>query len=205
MRIQSVEYLQCANGLKDAPDFGGMPEWVLVGRSNVGKSSFINAMTGRKNIARTSNTPGKTRMIHYYRINQAFLFVDLPGYGYAQVSHAQQEQWRKNLENYLLKRDSIQRIIQLVDSRHPPQLSDRQMFDWIRHYQRAYLIIMTKTDKISKNDIQKRRMEIKTLYDIDSSEILPFSAEDGYGRDAIWDALVPKGKAREGNLEQKKE
>jgi GTP-binding protein len=190
VKIVSATFVQSATGLENAPKFNGLPEWALVGRSNVGKSSFINTMLGRKNLAKTSNTPGKTRLINYYKVNEQYLFVDLPGYGYAKVSKTEQEQWRRNLEKYLSKRKEIQAIVQLIDARHGPQESDLQMFAWLDHHELPVLIVLTKTDKISKNDIANQIHKTAKVLKIEPEYIVPFSAETGLGKDTVWQTLT---------------
>lgn len=201
MKILEAAYIISAPDLKHCPDFEGLPEIVLVGRSNVGKSSFINSMTWRKNLARTSNTPGKTRHINFYRIRAQesdegpvteFLFVDLPGYGYAKVSKSEQEHWRKNLEAYLLQRDSIRLVIQLIDSRHGPQDNDIMMFEWLQHHGRRTRVILTKSDKIGQSELAKQTKATARALDLAAPELIAFSAEKHQGRDQAWQALLPE-------------
>ncbi len=202
MKIHNANYVISAPSLKECPDFDGRPEVVLVGRSNVGKSSFINSMTQRKNLARTSNTPGKTRYINFYDIAYAkpkassageteqLLFVDLPGYGYAKISKAEQEKWRKHLEAYLSKRDSIRLVIQLIDARHGPQDNDIQMYEWLQYHGRQVQIVLTKTDKLSRNEIAKQVALTARLLDVTPPDVLPYSAEKNWGREKAWDLLL---------------
>ena len=140
----SAVFIKSAPSINEAPDLGNKPEIVLVGRSNVGKSSFINAITSRKGLAKTSNTPGKTRLINYYLIDDSWVFVDLPGYGYAKVSKSEQQQWRKNLERFLTERKEIRAVIQLIDARHGPKESDIQMREWLALQDYEQIIILTK-------------------------------------------------------------
>ena len=195
MKIFTADYITSAPSLKECPDFQGTPEMVLVGRSNVGKSSFINSMTQRKNLARTSNTPGKTRYINFYSIvygksgADKLLFVDLPGYGYAKISKAEQEKWRLNLEAYLGKRASIRLVIQMIDGRHGPQNNDIQMHEWLQFHGRRVQVVLTKIDKLSKNDIAKSVAQTARLLDSAPEDVITYSAETHLGRDKAWQAL----------------
>lgn len=198
MKILTADYIISSPSLKECPNFQGCPEIVLVGRSNVGKSSFINSLTQRKNLARTSNTPGKTRYINFYDVNYAktksskdkVMMVDLPGYGFAKISKSEQEKWRKNLEAYLSKRDSIRLVIQLIDSRHGPQDNDIQMYEWLQYNGRRVQVVLTKTDKLSKNEIAKQIAVSARALDLSASDLLAFSAETNAGRDQAWGAIL---------------
>lgn len=183
MKIRSAEYVTSAPGLASAPELGNLPEFALVGRSNVGKSSFINCLVGRRNLARTSNTPGKTRLLNFYRVNERFVLVDLPGYGFAKVSKTEQESWRHNLEEFLSRREPLAGIVQLVDGRHGPQANDLEMFDWLADLERPVMVVLTKLDKQKKNKIAGVVSQTCRLMDIAPSELLLFSAADGTGRD----------------------
>jgi GTP-binding protein len=201
MKIRTAEYVISAPSLKECPDFNGTPELVLVGRSNVGKSSFINSLVQRKNLARTSNTPGKTRYINFYDITynapgapaqsapQKLLFVDLPGYGYAKISKSEQEKWRKNLEAYLSKRDPIRLVIQLIDARHGPQENDIQMYEWLQYHGKQVQVILTKIDKLSKNELAKQVALTARLLDVTPADVIAYSAENHTGRNEAWARL----------------
>ena len=155
-----------------------LPEIALSGRSNVGKSSFINAMLGRKNLARTSSTPGKTRLINFYRFNERYRFVDLPGYGYAKVSKSERESWAKIINRYLSLRKNLREVVLVVDIRHPPTDNDMEMYSWILDSGFSGLVVATKLDKLRKNEIKKNISVIKTSLKIsDDSLLFPFSAE----------------------------
>lgn len=169
---------------------------VLVGRSNVGKSSFINSMTQRKNLARTSNTPGKTRYINFYTIvygkgssTAKLMFVDLPGYGYAKISKAEQEKWRQNLEAYLGKRATIRLVIQMIDGRHGPQNNDIQMHEWLQFHGRQVQVVLTKIDKLSKSQVSNAVALTARLLDVTPDDVIAYSAETHLGRDKAWQAL----------------
>ena len=167
-----------------------MPEIALAGRSNVGKSSLINTLLGRKKLAKTSGTPGKTRTINFYRINQNFFFVDLPGYGYAKVSKKERDSWGKMIENYLTKRENLREVVLLVDIRHDPSEDDRIMYEWIRHQGFGHLVVATKADKLSRSRQMQQMRRIKTKLAMpDSSVILPFSALKKTGTEEVWELL----------------
>ena len=153
MRITKAKFLTSAPSIKECPDLN-LPEFALIGRSNVGKSSFINALVNINGLAKTSNTPGKTRLINLFSVNDAFIIADLPGYGYAKVSGKMQNDWQKNLEKYLLEREAIVSLIQLIDSRHPIQENDKQMAQWIKYNNLPCFVIATKVDQISKSQIK---------------------------------------------------
>lgn len=164
-----------------------VPEIALVGRSNVGKSSYINMMLNRNNIARTSQTPGKTREINFYDIDKKLYFVDLPGYGYAKVSKDKKEQWGKFLEEYLNTRKQLKLVIHLVDIRHTPTQDDIIMSDWIKSKGIDYIVLASKLDKISRSQIKLRLNDIRKTLDIsDDIEILPYSAKTKDSREVIW-------------------
>ena len=154
MKITKAKYIISSPTLKASPVFN-LPEFALIGRSNVGKSSLINAIANNSKLAKTSNVPGKTRLINYFNINDKFIFADLPGYGYAKVSKEIQNDWQKNLENYLLNREDLICLIHLVDARIPLQKNDLQMNEWIRSNNKNCIIAATKTDKISSSKIEK--------------------------------------------------
>lgn len=160
-----------------------MKEFVLVGRSNVGKSSFINAISGRNNYAHTSSTPGKTRTINYYLVNNKFYIVDLPGYGYAKASMEEQNNWAKFINTYLETSKTIEELVMLIDIRHEPQRKDSEMFSWI-YDKTGYepIVIATKCDKISRNEIEKNIKIIRNgLGANDTCSIIPFSATSKIG------------------------
>lgn len=200
MKILNCDYIKSAPALKDCPDFGTMPEFALVGRSNVGKSSFINCMVGRKNIARTSNTPGKTRYINFYQLSyrhrqeaeskpSELLFVDLPGYGYAKVSHTEQAKWREQLENYLQKRQSLKAVVQLIDARHGALENDIAMFEWLQFHGLRTFVVLTKCDKVKQRDLAKTTKASAQAFDLLSESFLHFSAETQLGRSAMWSSI----------------
>lgn len=161
-------------------------EIAFAGRSNVGKSSFINSMINRKNLARTSGKPGKTRTINFYRINDEFRFVDLPGYGYAQVSKKEQEKWGHIINEYLSERENLKEIILIVDIRHEPTKQDKMMFDWIKAFGFRGIVVATKADKISRGKWQKQTSIIRKKLGADGSLIFPYSSVDKSNQDKLW-------------------
>ena len=190
MKITSAA-LQTVCGLNSKIPIHTNKEFVLCGRSNVGKSSFINAMLNRKNLAYTSNTPGKTRTINYYLINNKFYFVDIPGYGYAKASNDEQNAWASFINKYFTTSESIEEIILLCDIRHKPTSDDKTMYDFILDAT-GYepIILATKVDKIKKTEIKKNvdiiKKELNTTDDI---TIIPFSSEDKTGVSEVWKLL----------------
>lgn len=164
-----------------------LPEVAFAGKSNVGKSSLINALMNRKALARTSGQPGKTQTINFYNINEAMYLVDLPGYGYAKVSEAEKEKWGKMIENYLQSSKQLKAVFLLIDIRHDPSANDKTMYDWILHQGYDPIIIATKLDKIKRSQKEKCVKAIRTGLQVKpGTEIIPFSAETKQGRDEIW-------------------
>ncbi len=167
-----------------------LPEFAFVGKSNVGKSSLLNAMINRRALARTSQTPGKTRTINFYKIEEALYFVDLPGYGYAKLSKSETKNWGAMIEGYLKKREQLKCIVMLVDIRHEPSKNDVQMFEWLRHYNYNMVLVATKLDKINRSQIQKQISILRKSLGMASSElIIPFSAETKQGKEALWEYI----------------
>lgn len=168
----------------------GVPEIAFAGRSNVGKSSLLNLLTRRKNLARVSGSPGKTRTINFYRINDEFRIVDLPGYGYARVSKSESEKWGAMMEGYLENREGLLKVIQLVDIRHKPSAQDVQMYDYLRYFNLDGIVVATKSDKVSSNQRSKNISEIrKTLGMSKSDKIIPVSALKKSGHEALLDEI----------------
>ena len=169
---------------------GNLPEIVLVGKSNVGKSSLINSLLGRKSLARTSSAPGKTRTINWYEVDEKLFFVDLPGYGYAKVSKAEQLKWGKVIETYLHKRESLRLVLLLVDVRHAPGEGDQMMMDWLRHYGVPTLVVATKSDKIKRSQHEKQKKIIREVLGIGKEDLLLYSSETKAGRDEVWSRIM---------------
>lgn len=192
MKVNTSEFVISAVGPAQYPE-DGLPEIALAGRSNVGKSSLINKMLQRKNLARTSSQPGKTQTLNFYKINGELYFVDLPGYGYAKVSMQQRQEWGKFIEAYLLKRDLLKLVILLVDVRHPPTRDDIAMYDWLAHYDIPICIVATKADKIPRSQWQKHLKQVKeTLLVRPADSVILFSSETGLGRDELWERIAER-------------
>lgn len=167
-----------------------LPEIAFAGRSNVGKSSLLNLLTNRRKLARISGSPGKTRTINFYRINDKFRIVDLPGYGYAKISKSQSETWGKMIETYLEGRPTLLKVIQLVDIRHAPSAQDVQMYEYLRHFGLDGIVVATKADKVSKNEKQKCISVIrKTLGLSAEDKVIPVSALKRTGYEVLLDEI----------------
>lgn len=165
-------------------------EIAFAGRSNVGKSSLLNLLTGRKSLARVSGAPGKTRTINFYRINDEFRIVDLPGYGYAKVSKSVSQDWGEMMETYLENRENLLKVVQLVDIRHAPSVQDVQMYEYLRHFGLDGIVVATKADKVSKNEMQKCLFVIKKTLSLGENDIvIPVSALKRTGHDKLLDVM----------------
>ena len=165
-------------------------EIAIVGRSNVGKSSIINALTNRRKLAKVSQTPGKTRLINFFLINNDFYLVDLPGYGYAKVSKKEKESWGKTIETYLHGREPLKRVVLLVDSRHKPTADDIMMHEWIKHYGYDVIVVATKSDKLSNNELPKAKKLIKETLKLEKNDKLYFfSSLNKKGKEELIDNL----------------
>ncbi|WP_100011970.1 ribosome biogenesis GTP-binding protein YihA/YsxC [Lentibacillus sediminis] len=189
MKITNAEIVISAVSPKQYPE-DHLPEIALAGRSNVGKSSFINKLINRKNLARTSSKPGKTQTLNFYRLNDRFYFVDVPGYGYAKVSKKEREKWGRMMETYFEERDTLKAVVLITDVRHEPTVADVQMYDFLKYYELPVLVVATKLDKVPKN---KRASHLKrtreTLEMEPEDNLLPFSAETGDGKEEAWGVL----------------
>lgn len=170
-----------------------IPEIAMAGRSNVGKSSFINGILNRKNLARTSSKPGKTQLLNFFNIDDQLRFVDVPGYGYAKVSKKEREKWGKMIEEYLTSRENLQAVVSLIDFRHAPSQDDVQMYDFLKYYEIPVILVATKVDKIPKSRWNKHEKMIKDKLDFDpSDDFVLFSSETKYGIEQAWDAILSK-------------
>ncbi|MBT2688115.1 YihA family ribosome biogenesis GTP-binding protein [Bacillus sp. ISL-47] len=190
MKVTSSEIVISAVKPDQYPD-SELPEFALAGRSNVGKSSFINKMLNRRGLARISSKPGKTQTLNFYIINEMLHFVDVPGYGYAKVSKKEREAWGKMIETYLTNREQLKAVVLIVDLRHPPTSDDVMMYDFLKHYDIPCVVIATKADKIPKAKWQQHMKITKETLDIDpNDQIIMFSSETGYGKDQAWKTLL---------------
>lgn len=185
MKYLQAEFLISAEKLSQCPAYI-LPEYPLLGRSNVGKSSFINGLANNKKLAKTSNTPGKTRLINFFNFSNKFTVADLPGYGYAKVSKEAQNCWQKYLEEYLLERKQIKSLIQLIDARHDVQKNDLQMREWVMAYNLPIITVLTKMDYVPKS---KTLNVIKNVEKQLGGTVLPFSAIDNRYNDRIFEFL----------------
>jgi GTP-binding protein len=183
MKITSAEFVKSAFGIGQWPT-DGRTEIAFLGRSNVGKSSLINSLILRKSLARTSNTPGRTQSINFYLINESFYFADLPGYGYARVSKETRLDWRKMAEEYLTDRNELALCIQLIDSRQGATTLDIQLNEWVIHQDKPHLIVATKADKLSNNELRRSIKEVEKQ--LSGAQVLTYSAATGRGREELW-------------------
>lgn len=184
--IVNNAYLAAVGVKEDQYPTNELPEIAFAGKSNVGKSSLINALLGRKALARTSSQPGKTQTINFYNVEERLYFVDLPGYGYAKVSKGERDRWAKMIDDYLHTRQTLLQVVLLVDGRHQPSANDRQMLDWIRSFGYEPLVVATKVDKMGKSLQQKSLKIICQSLDLTKDQLFPFSALKKTGRDEIW-------------------
>ncbi|MDT9545859.1 MAG: YihA family ribosome biogenesis GTP-binding protein [Chlorobium sp.] len=185
MKITNAAFVRSVSDLSDLPE-ESFPEIVFAGRSNVGKSSLLNSLTGRKGLAKTSSTPGKTRLINYFLLNDNLYFVDIPGYGYAAVSHAEKDAWGRLLAGYVGDRAAIALVVLLLDSRHPAMKSDRDMMDFLAYHDRPYGIVLTKDDKLT----QKERTHAKRATAscaLNAEFIVSYSSVSGKGKNELLD------------------
>ncbi|OUM96111.1 MAG: YihA family ribosome biogenesis GTP-binding protein [Thermobacillus sp. ZCTH02-B1] len=189
MKIVSTEFVIGVARLDQLPG-DGLPEVALAGRSNVGKSSLINRMLNRKNLARTSAQPGKTQQLNFYRVNGEMYFVDFPGYGYAKVSQKQREKWGRLIESYIRGRKQLKLQLLIVDLRHPPTGDDKLMYDWLRYYGIPTCVVATKADKVPRTRRERHLRAVRETLGLDDGvPLVLFSAETGEGRDELWNIV----------------
>ena len=186
MKYLDAKFIISAEKLSQCPETL-LPEFPLLGRSNVGKSSFINALANNKKLAKTSNTPGKTRLINFFNFSDKFMIADLPGYGYAKVSKEAQAKWQKYLEEYLLKRNQIKSMVQLIDARHEIQKNDYQMREWVNNYNLPIITIVTKIDYIPRGKVQKKISDTEKEF---GGVVLPFSSVNDFYNEKVLEYLT---------------
>lgn len=189
MKVNQAEIVISAVSEKQYPQ-EQYPEFALAGRSNVGKSSLINRLINRKNLARTSSKPGKTQTLNFYLINESIYFVDVPGYGYAQVSKKERAKWGGMMEEYFKNRETLRAVILITDLRHEPTEDDIQMYDYLKYFELPVIVIGTKLDKIPKTKRFKHIKRSKKVLEMDPEDIfIPFSAETSEGKEDVWGAI----------------
>jgi GTP-binding protein len=189
-KIHNVNFLLSAASAKQFPE-PTLPEIAFVGRSNVGKSSLINTLLARKNLARTSNTPGKTRLLNFFDIEEQLRFVDLPGYGFARVSKSERAQWIQLINDYLQQRENLCGLVQLLDIRHDPTKEDQEMWEWAGEARVPVVWALTKADKLSGNKRRNAVEKIRKRMGHPNTELLiPFSAETRMGTEEVWQAIL---------------
>ena len=190
MKITSAEFITGAVSYRQYPD-SAYPELAFVGRSNVGKSSLINSLLNRKKLVKTSQTPGKTQEINFFKINNDFIFADLPGYGFAKVPQSVQKRWRKMIEDYLLKRETLLAVIFIIDLRHSPSQLDLSLQQWLEAHGVKYLLVGTKVDKLSQSEIKKQKDKLNvTYFDGSEGELLVYSSKSKRGRKELWSEIT---------------
>jgi GTP-binding protein len=188
MHIHSVDFLTSVYKLSQLPD-ADRPEVAFAGRSNAGKSSFINTLMGRKKLALVSKDPGRTQSINFYQVNDVIYFVDLPGYGYAHVPISVRKNWRGLIEGYLTKRATLKAVVVIFDIRRLPNQEDLSLLSWFESYHIPYLIVLSKADKLSGNKKREQISRIGRLLSIQEEDIIPFSSLTGAGKEATWERL----------------
>ena len=202
MIVKTTQFIKSATRPAHYPE-GDLPEIAFAGRSNVGKSSLVNVLVNRKNLVRTSSTPGRTQLINFFQVNDDFMLVDLPGYGYAKVPLAVKKDWRPMMETYLAKRKNLRGVVLILDIRRVPTEDDLQMLAWLRAYSVAPILVITKCDKLSKNERARQTAVIAEKLGVDKGELTFFSALNKEGRDAVWariDALLAPDDAEPGEI-----
>lgn len=189
MKVTKAEFVISAASKKQYPE-EGIPEIALAGRSNVGKSSFVNRLIARKNLARTSSKPGKTQTLNYYKINDLFHFVDVPGYGYAKVSKTERKRWGEMMEEYFSERENLTAVFLITDVRHEPTKDDCMMYDYLKHFDFPVTVIATKADKIPKGKQASYIKRTKQTLNMDQEDrVILFSAETSIGKEEVWGML----------------
>jgi len=183
-KVKNAAYVKSVFSVADLPE-NRFPEIAFAGRSNVGKSSVLNKLANIRNLAKISHTPGKTRQINFFLINENLHFVDLPGYGYAKVSKSMKESWGKLIEEYLEKSQNLKGVVLLIDARHEPFEADLQLLEWLDFYQREKLVVLTKIDKISRSALLLNVKKTSKILSLNSDSVVLFSAKTGEGKERI--------------------
>lgn len=192
MKVTEAELVISAVRQEQYPE-GHLPEIALAGRSNVGKSSFINKMINRKALARTSSKPGKTQTLNFYKIENKLYFVDVPGYGFAKVSKKEREKWGQMIEAYMTSRKQLKTVVLIVDVRHPPTNDDCLMYNFLKYYKIPCIVVATKADKIPKGKWASHLKTAKETLNLEKKdEIILFSSETGEGKDKVWASLMER-------------
>ena len=189
MIIKSAEFVTSAVKTAQYPS-EALPEIAFAGRSNVGKSSLINTLVNRKHLVKTSSTPGRTQLINFFDINKNLTFVDLPGYGYAKVPVAVRKKWGPMIETYLSTRQTLKGVVIIMDIRRLPREEEQNLIHWLAHYSIASILVLTKTDKLSKTKLIKQQAAIVQALAVAKEEVILFSAKTRRGKDAVWDAIL---------------
>ncbi|MBK7993077.1 MAG: YihA family ribosome biogenesis GTP-binding protein [Blastocatellia bacterium] len=189
MKVSEATFVRGAVDKEGYPQDGRL-EVAFIGRSNVGKSSLLNSLLGKKKLARTSNTPGRTQQINFFLVDQKFYFVDLPGYGYASLSKKQRAELAELIEKYLAQRKELVLTILLIDSRHLPTELDLQVKTWLEHLGRPYLTVLTKSDKLSNNQLRNQISKIKLA--LATEEVIAYSTLTNFGKDSLWKAILAR-------------
>jgi ribosome biogenesis GTP-binding protein YsxC/EngB len=189
MIVKNAKYERTVVTLEQYPT-EGYPEVAFAGRSNVGKSSIINSLTNRKNLAKTGATPGKTKEIIYFNLDDKLFLVDLPGYGFASVSKTQKRSWGSIVEGYLGKREELKMLVMMVDIRHTPTNDDKMMYGWLKDTGLSHVVVASKLDKISRSQLKARLDEIKKVLEVsDDIKIIPYSANNNAGVEELWNSI----------------
>ena len=188
MKIISADFVKSARDFSGCPD-EGLPEVAFAGRSNVGKSTLINILVNRKNLARTSSKPGRTRLINFFRVNDKYMFADLPGYGWASVSKAERASWKRMVEDYLEGREELKAVVMIVDLRRGPEDEEQDLMAWLEHQGIPAVIVGTKADKLKRGALANARRRLADAVGVALDEVVVFSGKTRQGRDALWSRL----------------
>jgi len=189
MIIKSAEFVTSATRPSEYPP-ADLPEIAFAGRSNVGKSSLINTLVNRRHLVKTSSTPGRTRLINFFNINQDLIFVDLPGYGYARVPAAVQKKWGPMIESYLTGRRTLKAVVLIMDARRSPGTREADFIDWLDYHGIAAVLVATKTDKLAKTKMAKQHADIARSLGVEKKDLILFSAKTRRGREMLWDSIL---------------